>query len=129
MSTVTSIFSLASLFGGSGSAFVEAARARGVPASVARRLERAAGQVSPEEPQKVLASRELFESTAIRAVLADGGNLELSFGDADKIAGAVEKLGLARTTDVPDPFRRVWVSNAATRRRGVVSRTAAASSG
>jgi hypothetical protein len=87
---------------------------------VARKLEHAAGQVSPEEPHKVLESRELFESAAIRAVLADGGNLELAFGDADRIASAVEKLDLARTTDVPDPFRRVWVTKDATRRRGVV---------
>jgi hypothetical protein len=105
---------------GPASPFVAAARTRGVPASVARKLERAAGQVSPEEPQKVLESRELFESAAIRAVLADGGNLELSFGGADRIASAVEKLGLARTTDVPDPFRRVWVSKDSVRRRGVV---------
>jgi len=32
----------------------------------------------------------------------------------------VEKLGFARASDVPDPFRRVWVTSSKVRRRGVI---------
>lgn len=89
--------------------FVSEARARGLSLRVARRLEPAAGELEAENPERVLASRELFEQAAMGAVVVDVANLELSFQIVDSLASAVETLGLARTSDIPDPFRRVWV--------------------
>lgn len=105
----------------SSGAFVRAARARGIRTRAARTLESAANEVSPGDPARVLDSRELFQEAATLAVVGDGGNLELSFSLVDGLASTVETLGLARSTDVPDPFRRVWVSNGSGQRiRGVV---------
>ena len=101
--------------------FVRAARARGLKTRVAKTLRPSAYEIAPKAPGSVLESRELFEQAAMRAVIGDAGNLELSFGLVDVLASAVESLGLARSSDVPDPFRRVWVENAAgERKRGVV---------
>lgn len=102
-------------------AFVREARKRGVQSRAAKTLESAASEISPEDPARILSSRELFEQAATRAVVGEGGNLELSFELVDMLASTVETLGLARSSDVPDPFRRVWVTNAAGHRsRGVV---------
>lgn len=107
----------------SAGSFIRTARSRGVRARVARILESAAWEISPEGPERILNSRELFERAAMRAVVGDVGNLELSFGLVDVLASTVETLGLARSSDVPDPFRRVWISSeSGTRRRGVVLR-------
>ena len=109
----------------SAGAFLSSARARGVRSKVARALKSAALALFPENPQVVLSSRVAFEQAATHAVIGDAGNLELSFGLVDALAGAVETLGLARASDVPDPFRRVWVINRdGARKRGVVLRCA-----
>ncbi|MEM7310243.1 MAG: PilZ domain-containing protein [Planctomycetota bacterium] len=101
--------------------FQRAARAQGVRPRIARALEAAAHEVAPEEPERILASRPLFEVAAMRTVVGESDNLELSFGLVDALATTVEDLGLARASDVPDPFRRVWVtSGSGTRIRGVV---------
>lgn len=53
-------------------------------------------------------------------MVGDHGNLELSFQRVNLLAGALETLGLTRASDVPDPFRRVWVSSQnGVRTRGV----------
>jgi len=109
------------LLGGGAGAFVRQACSRGIKRGVAKALEPAAREIAPEDPQSILESRELFEQAAMRTVIGDAGNLELSFGLVDGLASAVEELGLARASDVPDPFRRVWVENPeGRRRRGVV---------
>lgn len=109
------------VFRPSSGAFVRAARALGVSQRVAKSLEAAAQELVPDAPEEILRSRALFEQAATRAVVGDGGNLELSFSLVDALANTVETLGLARSSDVPDPFRRVWVSNASRKRvRGVV---------
>ncbi len=101
--------------------FIRAARARGVRARAAKTLEPAAREISPEDPERILDSRELFEQAAARAVIGEAGNLELCFGLVDLLATTVETLGLARSSDVPDPFRRVWIkSESGVSRRGVV---------
>ena len=101
--------------------FIRAARSRGVRARAARTLEPAARDLSPEYPAAILDSRELFEQAATLAVIGDAGNLELSFGLVDHLATTVETLGLTRSSDVPDPFRRVWIkSESGVRKRGVV---------
>lgn len=100
--------------------FLGFARSRGVPSSVARQLESAAGVVCPQQPVRVLELRELFERAAMRAVAGKGGNLDLSFRVVDQLANALERLGLARSSDVPDPFRRVWVRSASGDRRPAV---------
>jgi hypothetical protein len=103
------------------SAFFRAARARGLPARVAWRLESVAREVAPLQPESVLLSRDLLEKAALRAAVGDGGNLELSFAVVDALAAAFETLELVRSNDVLDPFRRVWVSaESQARRRGVV---------
>ena len=103
------------------SAFVQTAVDLGLPLAIARRLEAPASEHAPAQPASVLESRAAFEEVALRAVIGDAGNLELSFRLVDALATAVETLGLARNTDVPDPFRRVWVtSTEGLRRRGVV---------
>jgi hypothetical protein len=106
-------------------AFLHAARKRGLPARAARALEAAAREAAPDAPDSIFDSRELFERAAALAVLGDAGNLELSYHLVDLLATTVEKLDLARSSDVPDPFRRVWVENeSGTTRRGVVLRCA-----
>jgi len=103
--------------------FVRAARERGVKSVIARTLEFAAAELVPGNPISVLESRELFEQAALKSVIGDAGNLELSFRLVDALASTLEMLELARSSDVPDPFRRVWVSNdAGVRERGVVLR-------
>ena len=103
--------------------FVREARARGVPAATARALELAAQATCADDPLRVLDSRELFERTAKQTVMGDAGNLELSFDLVDRLAQAVEQLKLGRVSDVPDPFRRVWVADRDGQRvRGVVFR-------
>ena len=95
----------------------------GVKARVARTLEPAALELFPDDPEDVLTSRACFERAAMHTVVGDAGNLELSFGLVDELASTVEKLELARASDVPDPFRRVWiVDEAGDRRQGVVLR-------
>jgi len=91
-----------------------------VPASVARRLESAAREICPQQPARVLESRELFERAAMHAVAGKGGNLGLSFRVVDQLAETLERLELARSSDVPDPFRRVWVQGASGDRRPAV---------
>lgn len=100
--------------------FLREARARRLPARVARLLERSAAEICPQQPTRILESRELFERAAMHAAAGKGGNLELSFRTVDALATSVETLGLARSSDVPDPFRRVWVQGVGTRRPGVV---------
>lgn len=91
--------------------FVRQARTLGLSARVARLLEPGARHVCPDDPGQVLGSRELLERAALYAAVGDGGNLELSFRKVNLLAGCLETLELTRTGDVPDPFRRVWVSN------------------
>jgi len=111
------------VLGGSSGSFRRAARRRGLRSKVARILAPAARELSPNAPEDVLDSRELFEKAAMRAVIGEAGNLELSFRLVDALASALERLGLARESDVPDPFRRVWVeSDSGMRNRGVVLR-------
>lgn len=100
--------------------FLSQARSRGVPVRVARLLEPSAQEICPQQPTRILESRELFERAAMHAVAGKGGNLELSFRTVDALATCVETLGLARSSDVPDPFRRVWVRSTDMRRPGVV---------
>jgi hypothetical protein len=95
--------------GASSNGFVQAAIARGIPAREAVLLEPAARVISPERPEEVLRSRELLEKAALRAVLGDGGNLELSFRCVDALARVMETLNLTRASDVLDPFRRAWI--------------------
>ena len=103
--------------------FGRRARAQGVRKRAVRALEPAALELFPDDPCLVLESRTAFERAATHAILGDAGNLELSYGLVDALATAVEALGLARASDVPDPFRRVWVVNGADEaRRGVVLR-------
>ncbi|MFT5052035.1 MAG: hypothetical protein ACI8QZ_003466 [Chlamydiales bacterium] len=102
-------------------AFHQAARAKGLPKQVIRMIEPAAVEISPDRPERVLSSRELFERAALRVIVGDAGNLELAFGVVDELATAIETLGLARQIDIPDPFRRVWVNHAGgLRLRGAV---------
>jgi hypothetical protein len=91
--------------------FLRLARSRGVPLRVARLLEPAAEEICPQQPARILESRELFERAALHAAAGKGGNLELSFRVVDLLATTLETMGLARSSDVPDPFRRVWVRN------------------
>ncbi len=110
-------------FSRSPGSFTRAARSRGVRSRVANALEPAARELFPNHPEEVLTSRQAFEQAAMHAVVGDAGNLELSFSLVDVLASAVETLGLARASDVPDPFRRVWVrSTSGARKRGVVIR-------
>ncbi|MFT5052410.1 MAG: hypothetical protein ACI8QZ_003843 [Chlamydiales bacterium] len=105
---------------GSGS-FYSSARAKGLPGNVIRLIEQSAREISPERPERVLTSRDLFERAALRVIVGDAGNLELTFGRVDELATAIETLDLARQVDVPDPFRRVWVNYGDKQRlRGVV---------
>ncbi len=107
------------------SAFFRAARAAGIKRRVIRALEPATLELFAENPLRVLESREDFERAATLAVIGDAGNLELSYGLVDALAGAVQRLGLARASDVPDPFRRVWIEREDGRRKqGVVLRCA-----
>ena len=111
------------LVGRSSGAFVRAACARGVKLRVARALEPAADELFGPRPEEILTSRSAFERAAMHTVIGDAGNLELSFSLVDVLASTVETLGLARASDVPDPFRRVWIRNSAgARKRGVVLR-------
>ena len=103
--------------------FVRTAQRRGVRRKVAKALEPAALHLFPDQPLEALNSREAFEQAAAHAVLGDANNLELSYRFVDAFATALEALGLARATDVPDPFRRVWLTDVeGARQRGVVLR-------
>lgn len=103
--------------------FVRAARRRGVRGKIARLLEPEANALFPATPEVVLTDRIAFEQAAAMATLGDAGNLELSYRRVDALASALERLGLGRASDVPDPFRRVWIENlAGKRKQGVVLR-------
>ena len=91
--------------------FQSEARSRGLSWSDARLIEPAAKIVNPEDPGLVLQSRELLERTALQAAVGDCGNLELSYKRVDRLARLFERLALARSSDIPDPFRRVWVAS------------------
>lgn len=108
------------LFHAPAGSFLRHARSRGIPWRIARLLERSAGEACPRAPEQILESRTLFERAAMHAAAGKGGNLELSFRTVDALAMCVEKLGFARASDVPDPFRRVWVRSAKMRRPGVI---------
>lgn len=95
---------------GKTSEFVKAATALGVSRTIAKQIEPGATHVSPDEPERVLRTRELLERAALHVAVGDGNNLELSFQRVDALAACFETLQLVRTTDIPDPFRRVWVS-------------------
>ena len=104
-----------------GGAFLQEACRKGLTRQLARTLEPAARELFPEEPASILESRPRFEEAALRTVMGAAGNLEISFALADLVAEAVESLGLASTSDVQSPFRRVWVQqDASDRVRGVV---------
>lgn len=101
--------------------FLSAARQKGLSVKLARTLQAAAHELFPEDPSSILGSRSRFEETALQAISHDLGNLELSFEWLDNLASAVETLDLARTSEMPDPFRRVWVENKdGARAQGVV---------
>lgn len=93
------------------SEFGKAAIERGLTRAVGLLLEPGAMHVCPDAPLCVLESRELLERAALHVAVGSGGNLELSFARINLLAECVETLELTRTTDIPDPFRRVWVSN------------------
>ena len=103
--------------------FARAAMKRGVPRTLARLLGNAAGELCPEQPMKVLDSRELLERVALHVAVGDCGNLELSYARINQLAECFELLELTRTTDIPDPFRRVWISNGSGRSFGGVALT------
>lgn len=108
---------------GARSEFVAEARQRGLSRRMARLIEPSARHVHPDDPGLVLQSRELLERTALHAAAGDHGNLELSYRRVDRLAAAFEELALTRVTDIPDPFRRVWVRDAAGQRTEGVALT------
>jgi len=105
---------------GLNSDFAAEARSRGLTRRIIKLLEPAALHMNPDDPGLVLQSRELLERTALYAAVGDHDNLELNFQRVDLLAQAFELLGLTRVSDIPDPFRRVWVCSALNERiRGV----------
>ena len=106
---------------GAPSSFVRAATLRGLPVKVARLLEPAALELHPDRPEAVLESRGLLQRAALKALVGDGGNLELSFEHADALAATMDALQLSQVSDVPEPFRRVWIATGTSdRTSGVV---------
>ena len=102
------------------SEFASEARSRGLTRRIIKVLEPAALHLNPDDPGLVLQSRELLERTAIFAAVGESNNLELNFQRVDLLAQAFELLGLTRVSDIPDPFRRVWVCSGLNQRiRGV----------
>lgn len=103
--------------------FTLTARAHRLKRGAVSALESAARSLFSERPERVLNERESFESAATYAVLGEAGNLELSYGQVDDLATTAERLALTRASDIPDPFRRVWICGAGgERKRGVVLR-------
>lgn len=94
------------------SAFQVAARGRGLSAKQAKMLEPAAVSLFGETPQEVLESRESFQQVVSETIRRDLAELELSFAAAEECAAALELLDLGRCSEVPDPYRRVWVDSA-----------------
>jgi len=101
-------------------AFVRDARSRGLSFRIARLLESSAAEICPQHPSRILGSRELFERAALHAAARRGGNLELSFPHRGCARDVRRKARLRARSDVPDPFRRVWVTSSKVRRRGVI---------
>ncbi|MHC4380922.1 MAG: PilZ domain-containing protein [Planctomycetota bacterium] len=103
--------SLNILPGKRGKSFLAAARSKGLPSKLAKSLQPAADNLYPEEPESILESRSRFEEAALRSVSKDLTELQLTFKTVEALATAVDTLNLARSGEVPDPFRRVWVQN------------------
>ena len=91
--------------------FAKVARRKNVPAKIIPILEAAAEQLFEDDLHCVLEDRERFEEVALHAITGDAGNLELSFQFVDGLANLVEKLDLARASDEPDIFRRIWIKD------------------
>lgn len=107
----------------SSASFVRQARRHRLPRRAIRVLELAARTLFGGAADRVFTSRDDFEAAAAFAVIGEAGNLELSYGRVDALATAVERLELARKSDIPDPFRRVWIYGPeGERKRGVVLR-------
>lgn len=102
---------LQNLMGAKSTPFVEEAHRNGLPMKVAKTLDSAVQDLYPEEPASILKSRDRFEKTAQRSISEELGKLALSYDSLNALAMAVETLDLARSGEVPDPFRRVWVQN------------------
>ena len=103
-----------------GNSFLAAARRKGLPSKVAKTLQPAAYDLYPQQPESILESRSRFEEAALRSVSKDLTNLQITFKTLEALATVVDTLDLARSGEVPDPFRRVWVKNEnGDRERGV----------
>jgi len=112
---------LSKLIGAKSSPFVEEARRTGLPLKVAKALDPAVQELFPKEPITILSTRDRFEQAALHSISDELRNLDLSYDSLNALAMAVETLGLARSGEVPDPFRRVWVENEEGKRiQGVV---------
>lgn len=106
-----------------GADFTKLARRKGVPSAVTPILESSAQVLYADDTLSILEDRERFEEAALHAVTGDAGNLELSFQLVDVLASSLEKLGLARASDEPDLFRRVWIQKEGGKKiRGVIVR-------
>ncbi len=103
--------------------FLRQARGHRLPKKASGVLEHAARTLFGGSAERVFSSREDFEAAAAFAVIGEAGNLELSYGRVDALATALERLKLVRQSDIPDPFRRVWIYGPeGERKRGVVLR-------
>jgi hypothetical protein len=87
-------------------AFRERGRDAGIDLEILRTLEPLAVQMTPGKPELALQRRELFERLGISLLLAQDGR-NLRFELAERLADALERLRLLRSSDLPDPLRRV----------------------
>jgi hypothetical protein len=87
-------------------AFRERGRDAGIEVEVLKALEPLALQIAPTKPEIALQRREMFERLGIALLLAQDGK-NLRFELAERLADALERLRLVRSSDLPDPLRRV----------------------
>jgi hypothetical protein len=86
--------------------FRERGRDAGIDVDVLRALEPIALQLAPTKPEVTLQRREMFERLGIALLLAQDGK-NLRFELAERLSDALERLRLVRSSDLPDPLRRV----------------------
>lgn len=87
-------------------AFRERGREVGIEKEMLHALEAHALQLAPTKPEATLHRRELFERLGIAYLLAQDGK-QLRFDLAERLADALERLRLVRSSDLPDPLRRI----------------------